>query len=154
VRLRARFLATDGLPGELIAIYSRKWVTHVELLLDSGWTFGAQVQGGLINRSVMDPCYKNVTREEIWSIPVTDDQYALMKSIMGKLQGEQYSERGIVAFALGHVWPSNGRMFCSQFLTYLLNQLGILILAFDPSTYEPGDALQMFMQLSGAQKDK
>jgi hypothetical protein len=152
MNLALRFVRGTGWDSKVIEWGSRSWTSHVELSCRNE-TFGAQLVGGVKWRSPSDPCYRRVTRAEIWDLEINDNQFALLTGVIHKTNGLPYDWRAIVSFAFGERdWREPDSWFCSEWAAMLLETLGIVKfsdkLPFDRIT--PRDVYMIFTGLPGA----
>jgi hypothetical protein len=157
MKLALRFVRGMGWDSKLIEWGSRSWTSHVELCegYTSGRTFGAQLNGGVKWRNVVDPSYANVTRKEMWQIDISYDQMPILERVIKQTDGLPYDWRAIVSFAFGERdWREPNSWFCSEWAAMMLEQLGIVkfpaTLPFDRIT--PRDIYLVFTGLRGVNR--
>lgn len=162
--LQIRFVSGKGWDSKLIEWYSRCRWSHVEMLFPVGYeifgatltqsrTFGAQFKRGLRWRSTTDPCYSKAVMYEIWEIPISDQQKALLEQLLSDASGAPYDWMAILSFVLGqHRIHITGAWICSGYLAGIIESLNLLKTMFDPQNYSPRDIYMLVPNISGARK--
>jgi hypothetical protein len=147
-----------GWDSKLIEYQTRCWCSHVELILpDRHTTFGAQMSGGVHFRTLTDPCYRDVSRWEIWTYPSTAAEDAHVDKYMQETIGEQYDWRAVLAFGLGdRDWRTADHMICSEWAMGLLECTGIARLPdkLPVMRVTPRDVYMIFTVIVGVRRDQ
>lgn len=128
--LKIRFVRGMAWDSKVVEWQTRGWCSHVELYDEAsngeGYTFGAQLRGGVLWRQVNEHCYSNVARFETWQLNLTDYQNKQMQDFINETYGKPYDWRAIISFALGERdWREPDSWFCSELVAALLERLEI-----------------------------
>jgi len=122
--LRLRFVRGMGWDSKVIERQTRGWTSHVELLVSPTCTFGAQLKGGVTYRSTNDACYRNVSKVQVWDVPVSNLEFEAAARFRRLTEGAPYDWRAIISFAFGERdWREPGAWFCSEWCAALLENL-------------------------------
>lgn len=147
-----------GWDSKLIEYQTRCWCSHVELILpDRHTTIGAQLRGGVKFRSLTDRCYRNVSRWEIWSYPLTATEDHLAHKYIDETIGEKYDWRAVLAFGAGERdWRAAGSTICSEWVMGLLERVGIARLPerIPVTRVTPRDVYMIFTVIVGVRRDQ
>lgn len=148
--LYIRFVDGGGWDSKLIKAYERfsDW-SHVEFYFPTdSYTFGAQLDGGVKERSIFNDCYSKVVKVEVWRIEVSEDEYTKAKELMNEVDGTKYDILGILTFPLGS-WRhhTKGRLICSGTVAHILKGIGKAVLDQPDDYYDPADIHLLVQQI-------
>jgi uncharacterized protein YycO len=111
-----RFVEGGSLVSRAIRRFTRSKWSHVEVMLGTTVTFGAQLWGGVRRRSTFDGCYRKARSYKILRIPCTGAQKSSFFSFLLAQSGKPYDRRNIAAFAFfaRRDWREDDSWFCSE----------------------------------------
>lgn len=154
--LTLRFVRGAAWDSKLIEWQTRAWCSHVELVsLGNRMTFGSMLKGGVKWRDINDPIYRNVSRWEAWTLPMTPEQDARVSMFIHTTMGQQYDWRAIFAFALGNRdWETSNKEICSEWVMKLLEFTGVARLPENMSfaRITPRDVYMIYTVLVGVRR--
>lgn len=124
--------------------------SHASLALDTTLTrmvsFGSEEfgkMGFLGNESIQKGEYKDISSYRIYTYIAPEDEYNIMEELINTFKQNtnnlKYSIRGLFNIAFGKESHIPNEMFCSQFVSYILQQMNPKLIKKDPSLFTPGD---------------
>ena len=118
-------------PSGIIEYATRCRWSHVEAIGLEG-TFGAQLSGGVIWRSLDDACYRGTKNVEVLNLTLTLEQEKAIWKFLDAQEGKPYDWRAILGFGLGRRdWREEDSWFCSELQTRALEVAGVVKLPTD-----------------------
>lgn len=153
--LRFRFISGLAWDSKVIEWDTGSPWSHVEHITPDGvMTFGAELNGGVIWRSVDNSCYRNLAAYEIWSIACEPYQSSAFFDFIAESTGKPYDWRAILRFALGdREWQDPDSWFCSEWCAMSLVKAGLVKPPIIPaSRITPRDFYWLLSMLPGARR--
>lgn len=134
------FTHTGTYFSELLAVFSKAKYNHVSICIDdnfeSFYSFGRRVVrfpllSGFVTERLNHGIYEiyKETQGCIYSLEVTNQQYENLKQMLSKYKQHRYRYGynliGLVGIMVNKPIRRRRKYFCSQFVSYLLDQSGI-----------------------------
>lgn len=140
--------------SKLINVYTKTNFTHVSIGLDIDlvqlYSFGRlrpynPIIGGFVQEDILNGTYKRFpnTKCAVYSLNVNRDQYERLEKEIGRFKKNQnmysYNLLGLLGVMLDRPIDRKYNYFCSQFVSEILLNSGINIIAKSPALTSPID---------------
>ncbi len=101
----------------VIRYFSHSVVSHVDMVLDGGWLFGAHWQGGVKRRPPHYARWSRIIRVKLPTLNADDVEAAALTQ-----DGKPYDMKAIFAFALDRDWRDSDSWICSELHAWALER--------------------------------